>query len=177
MRNLERNPRCIPLKMRNFLAESGGGRENTEVCHEGRPIMPNGPVPDAPQVSSSKPGTSSSLTLHQPHSLRIPPHNSPALQAQIAQQRRARRAESEDSILHHRLPRPHRRKEILEVVVTVAVARRRNIFFVSNGRLSLRIRRRILLPVLVEIQLLGSLGEAANHEARFLLARRPAYTH
>src|ERR1035438_3312427 len=26
MRNLERNLRCIPLKMRNFLAESGGGQ-------------------------------------------------------------------------------------------------------------------------------------------------------
>ncbi len=46
--------------------------------------------------------------LHQLHRLRVPIHDRALLIAQIAQQRRSRRAISKDRILHHRLPRTHR---------------------------------------------------------------------
>ena len=54
------------------------------------------------------------------------------LDTKVAQQRRSGRAVAEHSIFHDRFARPHRFKEIVEVIVAVAVSRRRNIFLVTR---------------------------------------------
>src|ERR1700726_114858 len=101
------------------------------------------------------------------HCVGIPLHHRTALEAEIAEQCGPGCAESEYCILHDGLPRSNCRKEILEVIVAVAVALGSYIFLVLRRWRSRWVRHRIFLPVAFKRALLHRFREGINCVAWF----------
>ena len=109
---------------------------------------------------------------NQLHVIWIPMNNSATFDTKIAEQRSSGCAVAEHSIFHDRFAGPNGFEEIVEVIVAIAVSRRRHVFFVSRRRLSYWVRERVLLTVGFENLFLHRFSECADGIPRLFLARR-----